>query len=65
MFGDFACWAYQYLAGIRLPDGGSLAVPDPGARGLKSLKVNPAGTDGLEWVRASLLLPDGKLERTR
>lgn len=65
MFGDFACWAYQYLAGIRLPDGGSLAVPDPGARGLKSLKVNPVGTDGLEWVRASLLLPDGKLERTR
>ena len=34
MFCDFAAWACQYLAGRRLPPGGTPAVPDPAVRGL-------------------------------
>lgn len=54
MFGDFSCWAYQYLAGIRLPDGeGSTpAVPDPSVRGFRKVVIAPQFIDALDSVTA-------------
>ena len=52
MFGDFACWAYQWLAGIRLPDGGTAATPDPAARAFKEVLIAPAFVPQLSHVKA-------------
>ncbi len=52
MFGDFACWAYQRLAGIRLPDGGTAAVPDPPVRAFKEILVAPEFVPQLNNVNA-------------
>ena len=52
MFGEFVCWAYQYLAGIRLKEG---------ATAFSEVVVEPQFVDDLEWVRASVKLPRGEL----
>lgn len=54
MFGDFACWAYQRLAGIRLPDGGSSATPVPPVRGFREFLVAPEFVPQLSYVKASV-----------
>ena len=62
MFGDFACWAYQYLAGIRLPAGGSAAVPDPAVKGMREVVFDPKPVPGLDLVNASVMTPCGPLK---
>jgi alpha-L-rhamnosidase len=52
MFGDFVCWAYQYLAGIRLA-GDSTAF--------RRVLIAPDFIDGLDWAKASVSLPGGLL----
>jgi alpha-L-rhamnosidase len=52
MFGEFVCWAYQYLAGIRLKDG---------ATAFSEVVVEPRFIGDLEWMRASVKLPRGEL----
>ena len=52
MFGDFACWAYQRLAGIRLPDGGTAAVPDPSVLAFGEILVAPEFVPQLSHVHA-------------
>ena len=52
MFGDFVCWAYQYLAGIRLA-GDSTAF--------RRVLIAPDFIDGLDWAKASVSLPGGQL----
>ena len=52
MFGEFVCWAYQYLAGIRLKGG---------ATAFSEVVVEPRFIGDLEWVRASVKLPKGEL----
>jgi alpha-L-rhamnosidase len=59
MFGDFAAWAFQWLAGIRLPDGGTDAVPAPGVRAFRSLVVAPEPIDALTYAKASVKGPNG------
>lgn len=56
MFGDFACWAYQYLAGIRLPEGSESvpAVPDPQVRGFREVVIDPQIIDALDFVEATV-----------
>ena len=56
MFGDFACWAYQHLAGIRLPeaDGATAAVPFPDVCGFRSVVIAPDCIEALDWVKASV-----------
>ena len=59
MFGDFVAWAYQWLAGIRLPDGGTDAVPKPQARAFSHVLIAPVPIDALSFVRASVKGPNG------
>ena len=59
MFGDFAGWAYQWLAGIRLPDGGTDATPVPDERAFRHVLIAPAPIDALSFVRASVKGPNG------
>ena len=54
MFAEFACWAYQYLAGIRLADGAD-------ANGFRKVVVDPQPIPDLDWARAELRLPKGIL----
>ena len=54
MFGDFACWAYQRLAGIRLPDGGSAATPNPHSRAFREFLVAPEFVPQLSHVTAKV-----------
>lgn len=54
MFGDFACWAYQRLAGIRLLDGGTAATPAPPVRAFREFLVAPEFVPQLNYVRASV-----------
>jgi len=62
MFVDFACWAYQYLAGIRLPPGGSAAVPDPKVKGMREIVFDPKPVPGLDYVSASVMTSCGLLK---
>ncbi|MBR6588040.1 MAG: GH92 family glycosyl hydrolase, partial [Kiritimatiellae bacterium] len=59
MFGDFACWAYQYLAGIRLPAGGTLAVPDPAVKGMREIVFDPKPVPGLDRAQATVMTQSG------
>ena len=63
MFGDFMGWAYQYLAGIQLPetDASTSAVPVVKARGFKEIVIAPQIIDELTWVRASVNGPYGEI----
>ena len=63
MFGDFMGWAYQYLAGIQLPEaeGSTSAVPVVKARGFKELVIAPQIIDDLTWARASVNGPYGEI----
>ena len=54
MFAEFACWAYQYLAGIRLAD-------DLAANGFRKVVIDPKPIADLAWANASLKLPNGTL----
>ncbi len=54
MFGDFACWAYQRLAGIRLPEGGTSAVPNPSERAFKKILIAPEFIPQLDFVEAKV-----------
>jgi len=61
MFGDFAGWAYQYLAGIRLPETekSTSAVPDVSARGFREIVLAPCPVDGLARLSAAVDTPYG------
>ena len=61
MFGDFAGWSYQYLAGIRLPEAedSCSAIPVFRSRAFKDVVFEPCVIDGLEWVSASVDSPYG------
>jgi alpha-L-rhamnosidase len=61
MFGDFVAWAYQYLAGIRLPEENDrfAAAPDVKAVGFKEVVIAPQFIDSLTWVKASVNSPYG------
>jgi alpha-L-rhamnosidase len=61
MFGDFACWAYQRLAGIRLPDGGSAATPDPAVRAFREVLIAPEFIPQLNHVSASVMSMYGRI----
>jgi alpha-L-rhamnosidase len=61
MFGDFACWAYQRLAGIRLPDGGSAATPDPAVCAFQKFIVAPEFIPQLSHVSASVMSMYGRI----
>ena len=61
MFGDFMAVAYQYLAGIRLPEeeGSTSAVFLPRVRGFKEILLAPQPIDRLSYVTASVDTPYG------
>ena len=61
MFGDFAAWAYQCLAGIRLAEGGTPAVPDPFEPAFRAFTLAPQVVDGLDHVSASTETPYGTI----
>lgn len=63
MFGDFACWAYQYLGGIRLEEreGSTAAVPIPVKPGFQHVVIAPDCIDALDWVKCSVETPRGKI----
>ena len=61
MFGDFACWAYQRLAGIRLPDGGSAATPDPPVRAFREVLIAPEFIPQLNHVSAEVMSMYGSI----
>jgi alpha-L-rhamnosidase len=63
MFGDFMGWAYQYLAGIQLPetDASTSAVPVVKARGFKEIVIAPQIINELTWVKASVNAPYGEI----
>ena len=60
MLGDFSAWCCQYLAGIRL-DGGCAAIPEPKAPGFRKFLVAPDTACGLDWAKASVDGPYGKI----
>ena len=63
MFGDFACWARQWLCGIRLAEapGSTDAVPLPAAPGFRRAVIAPDFIAALDGARCSVLTPFGKL----
>ncbi len=63
MFADFACWAYQWLGGLRLAEatGSTAAVPVPEKSGMGSVVVAPDCIDALEWARALTETARGRL----
>ncbi|MGI5868552.1 MAG: family 78 glycoside hydrolase catalytic domain [Kiritimatiellia bacterium] len=65
MFGDFVCWAWQFLAGIRL-DAADEATPevaaiDPVAPAFRRVVVAPVPVARLSHVDASIRTPYGRL----
>ena len=48
MFGDFAAWAYAYVAGVR-----------PVEPGFRKFEVRPCPPSALSWVRAEIPTPHG------
>ena len=61
MFGDFAAWAYQHLAGIRLAEGGTAAIPDPSEPGFRWFVLAPETVASLNRVSAKIETPYGPL----
>ena len=63
MFGDFMAWAYQYLAGIQLPETADscAAIPGVTATAFKDVVIAPQIIDGLTWVKASVNGPYGEI----
>ncbi len=63
MFGDFAGWAYQYLAGIRLAEAprSTSAVTVPTAPAFRELVIEPMFLDALDSLSASTVTPYGKV----
>ena len=63
MFGDFIAWAYQYLAGIRLPDaeGSTPAMPLVENRAFSHVLIAPDPVPQLSWAKASVDGPNGKI----
>ena len=61
MFGDFAAWAYEYLAGIRAGDGESamIEVQEPG---FKEFVLAPQLTRHLDFVEAETKSPYGVIK---
>jgi alpha-L-rhamnosidase len=61
MYGDFMAWAYQYLAGIRLPEtpDSAAAFPDVTDVGFRKVVIAPDIIDSLTWVKASVNGPQG------
>ena len=61
MFGDFAGWAYQYLAGIRLPETADScsAIPIVSERGFRRVVFEPCVIDALGFVKATVDTPYG------
>lgn len=53
MFGDIAAWMIEYAAGLR---------PSPDAPGFAQITLSPAFGCGLGFVRASCLVPSGRLD---
>ncbi len=52
MFGDISAWSFQYLAGI---------TPNPHAPGFKEIIIKPCPVQGLGWVKAEYLSPQGRI----
>jgi alpha-L-rhamnosidase len=63
MFGDFIAWAYQYIAGIRLPDaeGSTPAIPLVVNRAFSHVLIAPDPVPQLSWAKASVDGPNGKI----
>ena len=63
MFGDFAGWAYQYLAGIRLAETprSTSAVTVPTAPAFREMVIEPVFLDALDRLSASTVTPYGKV----
>lgn len=61
MFGDFMAWAYEFLAGIRLPETArsSAAVPEVSAMAFKEIIIAPQVIAALDNVRATVDGPYG------
>lgn len=61
MFGDFAGWVYQYLAGIGLPerDDSCSAILSPKACGFREVVFAPCVVDGLTHLSAKVDTPYG------
>jgi len=64
MFGDFLAWAYQYLAGIRLPEtkGSCAAIPTVSARAFRHVTIAPQVIPALSYVKARVDGPYGPVE---
>lgn len=64
MFGDFVGWAYQYLAGIGLPEtaGSCSAIMTVSDRGFRKVVFAPCVIDGLDDVAASVKTSFGTYE---
>ena len=63
MFGDFACWAYQYLGGIRLEEreGSTAVVPIPVKPGFQHVVIAPDCIPALDWVKCSVKTSTGNI----
>ena len=62
MFGDYAAWAYCYLAGIRpLHAGKAVALPDKSTCGMTEFLIAPQPIAALDWVKASVEVPRGTI----
>ena len=63
MFGDFAGWAYRYLAGIGLKvrEGSCTAIPIVEEAGLRRFVLEPQPIAALDWVEASVETPYGTI----
>lgn len=63
MFCDFACWAYQYLGGIRLEEreDSTAAVPIPVKPGFQYVVIAPDCIPALDWVKCSVKTSTGNI----
>jgi len=61
MYGDFSAWAYQHLAGIRVGEGGTPALPETDAPGFGRFLLAPQPVRRLSFVRASTVTPYGRV----
>lgn len=61
MFGDFVAWAYEFLAGIRLPETArsSAAVPEAPAQAFREIVIAPQAIAALDSVSATVDGPYG------
>lgn len=63
MFGDFAAWAYQWLAGIRLAEDGWIgdAMPSRAERAFRHVLIAPEPISELSFVSAKVDGPYGEI----